>query len=295
MKQLRRAVVVFVTVILIVGVVAILGIDAIVKRTVEKEATASLKLSTTMSSARLSILGGKLGLYRLRIGSPKGFSAPDMLEVRKVELAVRYSQLREDPIQVQSLTIDQPRLVIEQSGGALNFKKAADGMPPSSGSQKPIKLIIDNLKVQDAQVIIRPGLPGLAKEITVSVPSLVLKDVGRGRGSQNGAAIKDVTMVVVTALAARAAESNSVPAQLKAILHLNVGQVAGQLGAEVQKHLAAVVPGALGKQLSNIDPSKLAKDPGNALQSEVGGILGGKKNDSAQPAAAGRTSTPPKR
>ena len=100
-------------------------------------------------------------------------------------------------------------------------------------------------------------------------------------------------MVVVTALAARAAESNSVPPQLKAILHLNVGQVAGQLGAEVQKHLATVVPGQLGKQLSTMDPNKLVKDPGSALEGEVGGILGGKKNDSGQPATSGRSGTPP--
>ena len=298
MKQFRRPIAVLATVVLVAAVLAALGIDAIVKSAVEKESTDSLKLSTTLGSARLSLFGGRLGLYRLRIASPKGFSAPHMLDMRKGELAVRYSQLRDHPIQVQSLTIDQPRLIIEQSNGALNFKKAADGMPPSSSSEKPIKLIIDELKVQDAQVIIHPGLPGVRQEIAVSVPSIALKNVGSGSGSQNGAAIKDVAMIVVTALAAHAAESGSVPAELKAILHLNVGQVAGQLGAEAQKQIAAAVPGELGKRLSNIaaDPSKVAKDPGNLLQGEVGGILGGKKNDdAAQPAASGRARTPPKR
>src|SRR5205085_10417272 len=218
---------------------------------------------------------GNVNFNHRRIASPKGFSAPHMLELGKIGLAVSYSELRQDPIHVQSLTLDEPRLVIEQSNGAVNFKKAADGMPPSSSSEKPLKLIIDELKVQDAQVIIHPGLPGVRQEIAVSVPSIALKNVGSGSGSQNGAAIKDVAMIVVTALAAHAAESGSVPAELKAILHLNVGQVAGQLGAEAQKQIAAAVPGELGKRLSNIaaDPSKVAKDPGNLLQGEVGGIL----------------------
>jgi hypothetical protein len=160
-----------------------------------------------------------------------------------------------------------------------------------------MKLVIDELKVQDAQVIIHPGLPGLRQEITVSVPTLVLKDVGKGRGAKNGAAIKDVAMVVVSALAAHAAESGSVPAELKAILHLNVGQVAQKLGADVQKEIAAAVPGQLGKQLSHVasDPNKLVKDPGSVLQGEVGGILGGKKNDATQPAASGRAPTAPRR
>ena len=56
-------------------------------------------------------------------------------------------------------------------------------------------------------------------------------------------------------------------------------------------------PGELGKRLSNVaaDPNAVAKDPGSVLQGEVGGILGGKKNDAAPPAPAGRASTPPKR
>jgi hypothetical protein len=218
-----------------------------------------------------------------------------MLELGEVDLAVSYGQLRKDPIHVQSLTLDQPRLVIEQSNGALNFKKAMDRMPPSdSSAEKPIKLVIDELNIRDAQVVIHPGLPGVRQEIVVPVPSIALKNVGSGRGSQNGAAIKDVAMVVIAALAGSAAESGSLPPELKAILHLNVGQVAGKLGAEAQKQIAAAIPGELGNRLGKVagDPQALAKDPSKVLQGEVGGILGGK---TAQPPAAGRAGTPPKR
>ena len=72
MKQFRRPIAVLATVVLVAAVVAALGIDAIVKSAVEKESTDSLKLSTTLGSARLSLFGGRLGLYRLRIASPKG-------------------------------------------------------------------------------------------------------------------------------------------------------------------------------------------------------------------------------
>ena len=296
MTPLRRVIAIVASLILVVAVVAYLGIDAILRSTVEKESTDSLKLSTTLSSARLSLFGGKVNLNQLRIASPKGFSAPHMLEVGKIDLAVRYSQLRQDPIHVQSLTLDRPKLVIEQSNGAVNFKKAADGMPPSRPSQNPIKLVIDELKMENAQVIIHPGLPGVRQEIAVPIPSIALKNVGSGRGSQNGAAIKDVAMIVIASLAAHAAESGALPPELKAILHLNVGQVAGQLGAEASKQIAAAVPGELGKRLSNVaaDPNAVAKDPGNVLQGEVGGILGGKKNDAAQPAASGRAGTRPR-
>src|SRR6185312_13555305 len=137
-------------------------------------------------------------------------------------------------------------------------KKAMDLMPQSDKSSQgqSLKLIIDDLKVQDAQVVIRPGLPGLASEITVPVPSIEMKDVGTGEGSQNGAAMKDVVMQVITALAGSASNSSALPDQLKGLLNANVGQVVGQLGAEAQKRIAAAIPGELGKSLS-----EAIKDP----------------------------------
>lgn len=284
MGHLRRGVLVVVSLLLVAGVIVWLGIDGIVKRTVETQSSDSLKLSTTLNSARLSLFGGKLNLNRLRIASPHGFSAPQMLELGDVDLAVSYGQLRKDPIHVQSLILHRPRLVIEQSNGAVNFKKAMDGMPPSrSSEEKPIKLVIDELKMQDAQVVIHPGLPGVRQEIVVPVPSIALKNVGGGRGSQNGAAIKDVAMLVVAALAGSAAESGALPAELKALLQLDVGQVAGKLGAEAQKQIAAAIPGELGSRLSKVagDPGALAKDPTKVLQGDFGGILGGKSKEPA--------------
>ena len=66
-----------------------------------------------------------------------------MFEMHDIDLGVSYGQLREDPIHVQSLVLNQPKLVIEQSNGAVNFKKAMDLMPAHDSSSKPVKLIID--------------------------------------------------------------------------------------------------------------------------------------------------------
>src|SRR5919108_1607242 len=123
MRLMRRTLVVLVTLAVIAGGIVYFTFDRILKRAIESEGTASLKLTTTLNSARLSLFGGKLTLKNLRIGSPPAFPAPHMLETRDIDLAVKYSELRKDPIHVESLIIDEPRLVIEQSGGALNFKK----------------------------------------------------------------------------------------------------------------------------------------------------------------------------
>jgi AsmA family len=295
MRPLRRATIVLLPLLVIAGVIGFLSLDRLVKRTIETQSTSSLRLRTTLNRARLSLFGGRLDLNRLRIASPPGFAAPHMLELGDVDVAVRYGQLRNDPIHVQSLALRQPRLVIEQSKGALNFRTAMDRLPSGdrSSSEKPLKLVIDELTMQDAQVVIHPGMPGVRQEIVVPVPAIALKNVGSGGGAQNGAAIKEVAMVVITALAASAAQSSSLPPEVKAVLLLNAGQVAAKLGGEAQKQIAAAVPGELGASLSHVaaDPAGLVKDPGKVLQDQAGGILGGKSSTPG----AGRAAPTPKR
>ncbi|HEY6908939.1 MAG TPA: hypothetical protein VI356_06200 [Myxococcales bacterium] len=265
MKLLRRGALVVVALVVVLLGAVWLSLDHIVRTAVEREGTKSLRLATTLNTATVSLLGGKLGLHGLGIASPRGFSAPEMLEVGKVRVDVRYAELRKEPIHVDALTIEKPRLVIEQSGGALNFRKAMELLPQSDPNKPPMKLVIDRLDVKDAQVVIRPGLPGLSHEIVVPVPALTLKDLGHGKGADNGAAIKEVAMQVIGALAAKAAESDGVPGELKALLHLNVAQLAGSLGADAAKNLAAALPGGLGKKLP-ANPADLGKDAGKALQ-----------------------------
>src|SRR6185436_14361427 len=105
--------------------------------------------------------------------------------------------------------------------------------PPTGEERKegePIKLIINDLSVNDATVAIRPGLgmAGMKEEYTLTVPSVQMKNVGSGEGNQNGAAIKDVVMLVMTELANKAKDSDQLPPELKQLLNLNVDQLKAQ-------------------------------------------------------------------
>jgi hypothetical protein len=208
-----------------------------------------------------------------------------MLELGDLDVAVQYKALREQPIHVASLRLDKAKLVVEQSNGAFNFRKAMELQPQKPPSKDPMQLVIDEVRVDDAQVILRPGLPGIPQEITVPIPALTMKDVGKGKGANNGAAIKDVTMRIISAMAASAAQSDKVPAELKALMHLNATQVAAMLGGDAVKQIAGALPKGVGDQLSKVaaDPKAVAKDPGAALQHGLGGMLGG-----SQPKAQGR-------
>ena len=264
------------------GALVWINLNGIVKRTIESQSTAQLKLKTELDSAALSLFGGELNLDDLRIASPQGFTAPHMFTLDGVDVNVKLNELRDDPVRVQSITLDKPKLVVERAGNRFNFKAAMDQMPkrpeppPEDPNAEPLRLIIGELTVRDPAVVIRPGdinIPGieLAKEFTITIPTMSMKNIGTGEDAQNGAAVKDVVMQVITAMAAAAANSDQIPDQLKNLLNVDVNQVVAGLTAEAQKRIVAAVPGEAGKVLSNIiaDPNALVKDPGKVVGAEA--------------------------
>jgi AsmA-like protein len=265
------------------GTILWVNLNKILKHTIETQSTAQLNLKTELDAAMLSIFGGELKLKDLRIANPPGFAAPQMFQLSQADVNVKVKELRGDPVRVQSITLDKPKLVVERTGDTFNFKKAMDLMPKApekpADQSKPLRLIIDELTISDPTVVVRPGqinIPGvtLPEEITVTLPTISMKNIGTGEGAQNGAAVKDVVMQVITVMAANAANSDKLPDQLKNLLNVDVQQVVAGLTAEAQKRIVEAVPGEAGKVLANViaDPNALIKDPGKVVGAEAGRI-----------------------
>jgi len=286
MKYLKWIAIVIV-VLIVVGVVAVwLGLDSVVRSEVESQASSSLNLQTTLAGANVSIFGQSVSLRQLEIASPKGFSAPKMFTLGGVKVGVSISNLRADPIVIDQVVIDKPYFVLEQANGKFNFrvlskspKKPAEDAGPSSDGKRPpgapIHVIIHDLQINNPQVALRPGIPGLSSELDIPIPSFNLQDVGSGNGSKNGVAIRQVFMQVMTALAQKTTESNMLPPEAKDLLNLNVGA----MQQEVQQQL--------GQQLGNLGKGvqaggDLGKNAGNAIGKGLGGLLGGKKDQNGQ-------------
>src|SRR5206468_5851700 len=95
--------------------------------------------------------------------------------------------------------------------------------------------------IANATVVIRPGLDikGVADHYDITIPTVDLKSIGTGEGNQNGAAIKDVVMLMMTSLASKAADSPSLPPELRAVLSGNISALTAglkeKMNVEVQK------------------------------------------------------------
>ncbi len=276
-----------VVVVLIGGILVVwLNLNGIVRRTVQSQATASLNLATTVGGARVSLLGGSVGLKDVQIASPQGFDAPRMFTLGGTSVDVSYGELRKDPIKIDQIVIDKPHLVIEQKGGKFNFKALMDQQSSAPSEGEPLKLIIKQVQVKDAQVALRPGIPGLNNEIAIPIPSFTVDDIGSGEGAQNGAAVKEIVMLLVTTMASKAADSDKLPPEVQLLLKGNVEQLAkdmatkyaGKAIQDLTKNLSPEVGNVVGGML---DATKSGKDPGKAVEEGLKGLLGGKKDKPA--------------
>ena len=285
------------------GAFLYINLNRIVRATVEKQSAASINVSTTLGGANVSLFGGDVSLSDFTVGSPAGFDADRMLSLGEVNVTSSISDLRSDPVRMETIEIVRPRMVIEMKGKEFNVKKFIDSLPQDDPTppeeEKPMKLIIDKLKVTGAEVVFRPdpsvlsAIPGLdvsklniKSEYNLQIPPLELNNIGTAEGAQNGAAIKDVATLLVTQLAAKAAESEQIPPELRGLLSGNVSDMINaakaKLGEEVNKQVGKItadlkekIGGELGESVGQIlsDPNKLKQDPGKAIQEGLGGLI----------------------
>ena len=253
MKKLKWIALVLVALVVLGGVIAYFTFNSVLRSTIERQAGKSLNLPTTLGSARLSLFGGSFSLGDLKIGSPAGFDAPEMLSLGGASVQVSYSELRKQPVRIAEVVIDRPKLVIEQKDGKFNFQSLSQTTdstapaPKDESAGEPTRVIISSIEVKDAQVVLRPGLPGLAEELTLTVPTFALKDIGTGEGNQNGAELRRVAGEVAAALAERASASGKLPAELGQLLTADVEQLKAKLKQEVAGRVQDAIRDAIGQ------------------------------------------------
>ena len=315
MRIFKWIVLVILLLLIVVGIVVYVNLNSIVRRTVEKQSASSLNVPTELESATVSLFGGTVSLSNFKVGQPQGFVSPQLMSLGGIDVGVKVNELRQDPLRVNQITIRDPKLLIEMKGTDFNIKKFIDQLPagedkPVDG-EEPMQLIINNLKVQGAQVTFRPdvsalsSLPGIGEQLkgvkqeyVLSIPPLEMQNIGTGEGNQNGAEIKEVVTLLVQELAAKATESESLPPELRQVLKLNVDDLTAmakqKLGEEINKQLDRVseelkgkIPGEAGKAVEGIlkDPGAAVKDPGKALEKGLGDLLGGQKKSQPVPPA----------
>lgn len=310
MKKLMWIVLALIVLVVVGVTVFLFKLDGIIQHTVETQGTKQLNVPVKLGGANLSILGGNLALKEFELGSPEGYTAPQMFSLGRAAVTVSYSDLRGTPVKVANIELDKPKLVIEQKGKEFNFKTLIDNMPkgdPSTDPQQktdtePTKLVIDTLRISGAEVVIRPD-PALVdqlkldekykKDFGLTLPTIEMKGIGTGEGSQNGAAIKDVLNQIVTTMVAKASESEDLDPRLGALLKGDLNAVADVVKGEVQQRITQEVGklqektgvdvGKVGETLKGGNPEDIKKT-GTDLLNQFSKPKDDKKSPTTKPA-----------
>jgi len=269
--------------ILVLALGLYLGLDAILRSRIEANATESLKLQTKLNSAKLSLLNGTLDLGNFAIASPQNFGSDVLFTMKGAKTDVSYGELRGDPIKVDQVTITNPSLVIEYNlkANRLNLQELANNVrsQPSEPSKEPVHLVIKTLRIEDPEVVVWPGIPGLTsgENLILKIPTIEMHDIGSGPDAKNGAAIREVAMDVIAAMAARAADSDKLPPGVRALLAMNAGDLSKALGAEVDKQiqgLSKTVQDTINQKIGDKIGGEIGKDAGKAVEGGLRDLTG---------------------
>jgi hypothetical protein len=269
LKLVRRLALAVFVVLIIAGLAVYFNLNRLVRRSIETQATHSLQLQTTLDSARLSIFAGRLNLGDLRIASPQGYAESHMLVLEDGDVNVSYGQLRQQPVRIDSITLNNPRIVIEQVGGKFNFQALLDLPTP----EEPLRVMIGKLTVHNATVVIRPGLGMLDKnltEVSVPLPTLTLENIGTDDSAQNGVALRQVVAQLLAEAARQGSQlTDALTAQFKTALAGGLQDVTQQLGGKLDKALQGTGLENVGKDLTG--------DLDKKIGGEVKKLFGGEK------------------
>ena len=242
---------------LVALVLALLGLSfaagGIAGRALERAGEEALGVETSVGAVRLGFLSGTVDLGGLEIANPAGFEAEHFLALERGAVEASLGTLLSDLVEVPRVELEGIELVIEQGlegsnyGTLLEHLEQGDGGGEGGGQ----RFVVRELAIRDVVASFTLRLPaGEPTRTTVTVPELVLTDVGSG-----GRPLREVVGEVVSALLGAVVEGG-----------------AGELPAELRRELERVLAGAQ-RELEAVEGEleEVIEDVGRELEDALGG------------------------
>ena len=192
-------------------VVLFVYIDQIASSAIEKGASYALGVDTDVGFVRIGFLTGTVRTGGLDIANPPGFTNDDFLTVDSSRLEVSLESLRKDTVVVSLMAIDGVEVALEQGSGQTNygtilanlkrFEKA--GSPAPEKSTGPGKtFVVKEVRITDVTAhLVASAALGDAGKMDVTIPEIILRDLGAGGGLEVGQLANVLLKAVLGAVA----------------------------------------------------------------------------------------------
>jgi hypothetical protein len=184
---MKKAIIAFVLLLLVVVGVVFFAFDAILKGGIETAGSSVLDTEVTVNSVGVSPFSGSGGISELRIGNPEGFNAPYAMELGALDVNVNVGSVFSDTIVIDSIIIQRPEITYETRITSDNIRTLMENLgggggdaPAESESAEPGKsVIIRDFQMIDPQV----NLVAAIARAPIPLPDIRLQNIGEDNAS----------------------------------------------------------------------------------------------------------------
>jgi hypothetical protein len=193
--------------VVVIGVLVLLGkINPIVKNGVEKAGPAILKASVTLDAAKISFFSGSGELQGFTVGNPESYKTTHAFSMDRLKIDLDVKSVTSDKIHIKNIIIDSPSIIFEGSFGKSNlsqlqanaaeFTGSGDGAGKREGSDGGgKKLLIDHVVIDNGSISVSMELLQ-GQKLTVPLPRLELKDIGKDKDANISEALGEILAAV---------------------------------------------------------------------------------------------------
>ena len=251
---MKKILMFFVVGLIVLVVVVAVGvgffIGPIVKTGVETIGPKITQVPIKLDSVQVSLLSGSAQVKGLTVGNPEGYKTSEAIKLGTASIKVAPLSVFSDKIVLHEIHVISPEITYDGGLKGNNLSKILDNVnalakkdeaAPSNtasaakdkGAQKPApKIQVDDFLISGAKVHVH--LTGLtAKEMTVSLPDIHLKDMGK---DADGITATELVRVVLSQV-----NIATVKAVTQAVA--GSGKMIGNLGKDVTKESTDKIKG----------------------------------------------------
>ncbi len=213
-----------VVVVIIVAVVifVISSLDSLIKTAVEEFGSKVTKTQVTLNEVEIST-SGKGTLRGFTMGNPAGFKTPSAAKLGEISIDLDVASATSDTVIIHEIVLAGPEITYEIGSGGSNFDAIQKNVKEftgggskggSGGAQKEAaaeeeggkKLIIENLYIRGGKISVSAGFLA-GKSMTVPLPDIHLKDIGKDKGGATPGEVIEKIMAQVSKSAGSAVSS----------------------------------------------------------------------------------------
>jgi hypothetical protein len=205
---MKRFLLLSLIVALVLLVALFVFIGSIAERAIEEGGTTALGVETRLDSADIGILSGEFGLAGLSIANPPGFERPNFLELDHASASASIRALLGDTVEIARVELVGVRLDIERGSDGTNFGTLLERLSSSQEDSSEVesrgkRFVIRELALRDVAVSANPLAGSPATRVGLTLPEIVLHDVGEKRGGATLAELFSTLVEVLLDAAAR--------------------------------------------------------------------------------------------